>query len=152
MAPEGAVIVLELGGRVTPEVGRLVRTVRPAITARGVRMVVVSEGRFHSPVVPGRAGSAVAASDLFDRGFLEAHASSQDWGRLVRYASRRPAVLVDVMAAAQLWSPDVLTEALRLRGSAAPLLSCSATASCFASLFAGRDAFARGVDGHVSLA
>jgi hypothetical protein len=123
MAPEGAVIVLELGSRVTPEVGRLVRAVRPAITARGVRMVVVSEGRFHSPTVPGQAGSVVAASDLFDRGFLEGHASSQDWARLVRYAGRRAAVLVDVMAAAQLWSRDVLTEALRTSYNLSSLLS-----------------------------
>ena len=45
VAPEGAVIVVELGGRVTPEVARLVRAVQPAITARGVRMVVVAESR-----------------------------------------------------------------------------------------------------------
>src|SRR5262245_22303856 len=123
MAPDGAVIVLELGSRVTPEVGRLVKAIRPAITARGVRMVVVSEGRFHSPTVPGRAGSVVAASDLFDRGVLEGHALSQDWARLVRYAGRRAAVLVDVMAAAQLWSPDVLTEALRTSYNLPSLLS-----------------------------
>ena len=52
-APEGAVIVLELGTRVTPRVTRLVKAMRPAITSRGLRMVVVAESRLHPPVARG---------------------------------------------------------------------------------------------------
>ena len=113
VAPEGAVVVVELGGRMTAEVARLVRAIRPAITARGIRMVVVAEGRFHSSAMPGSAGSLVAASDLMDRGALDGYSSARDRARLLRYAGRRAAVLVDVMAAVQLWSKDAVTEALR---------------------------------------
>ena len=113
VAPEGAVIVLELGGRVTPGVARLVKEIRPAITDRGVRMVVVAESRFDPPAMPGPPGSLVPASELIDRGALEGYSSAPDHARLMRYAGRRAAVLVDVMAAARLWSQDAVTEALR---------------------------------------
>jgi hypothetical protein len=54
MAPEGAIIVIELGGRVTTGVTRLVRAIRPAITDRGISVVVVAESRFHGPRWPDR--------------------------------------------------------------------------------------------------
>jgi len=123
VAPEGAVIVVELGGRMTAEVARLVRAIRPAITDRGIRMVIVAEGRFHSPAMPGPPGSLVAAPELMDRGALDGYSSSRDRARLLRYAGRRAAVLVDVMAAAQLWSQDAVTEALRTSYNLPSLLS-----------------------------
>src|SRR5262245_53687390 len=52
-APEGAVIVLELGGRVSPGLTRLIRQIRPVMTDRRVRLVVVAESRFHLPVLHG---------------------------------------------------------------------------------------------------
>ena len=110
-APEGAVIVLELGGRVTGMVSGLVRAIRPVITDRHVRLVVVAESRFHPPVHHGP-DCVVPATDLLDRGALEGMLSARNRTRLLRYAGRRTAVLGDVLAAAQLWSQDAVTEAL----------------------------------------
>ena len=110
-APEGAVIVLELGGRVTTGVARLIMTIRPAITDRGVRLVVVAESRLHPPVGH-RPDWVVQATDLLDRGALTEHSSARNQARLIRYAGRRAAVLVDVLAAAQQWSPEAVGEAI----------------------------------------
>jgi DNA-binding SARP family transcriptional activator len=120
-APEGAVIVLELGGRATHGVARLAKAIRPAITDRGVRMVVVAESRFRPPVVHG-ADCVVPATDLLDRGALERYSSARNRAQLLRYAGRRSAVLVDVVAAAQ-WSQDSVAEALRASHNLPSLLS-----------------------------
>jgi DNA-binding SARP family transcriptional activator len=121
-APEGAVIVLELPGRVTPRITRLVKTIRPVITDRGVRMVVVAESRIHPPI--GHCPDwVVPASDLLDRSLLDKYASDRNRTRLLRYAGRRGAVLVDVLAAAQLWSQDAVAEALRASYNLPSLLS-----------------------------
>ena len=108
-APEGAVIVLELGTRVTPRIARLVKAIRPVITGRGLRMVVVAESRLHPPLVGGP-DCVVPATDLVDSAALERHSSAP---RLLTYAGRHPAVLDDVLAAARLWSPDSVDEALK---------------------------------------
>ena len=91
-APEGAVIVLELGGRVTAGVARLIMTIRPAVTSRRVRLVVVAESRFHPPTgLP--PDWVVQAADLLDRGALAEYSSARNQARLTRYAGRRAAVL-----------------------------------------------------------
>ncbi len=110
-APEGAVIVLELGGPVTVRVARLLLTTRPTVTGRGVRLVVVAESRIHPPVGHW-ADAMVQAGDLLDRGLLVEHSSARSHARLVRCAGRRPALLGDVLAAAQLWSADAVDEAI----------------------------------------
>jgi DNA-binding SARP family transcriptional activator len=110
-APTGAVIVLELGGRVTGMVSGLVRAIRPVITDRNVRLVVVAESRFHPPVHHGP-DCVVPATDLLDRAAMEGKLSARNRTRLLRYAGRRTAVLGDVLAAAQFWSQDAVTEAL----------------------------------------
>jgi len=110
-APEGAVIVIELGGRVTTGVARLVKAIRPDITDRGVSVVVVAESRFHPP--SSRAPDWVAsASDLFDPDVLSGHPCVWDRARLLRYVGPRAAVVHDVLAAGRLWSQDVVAEAL----------------------------------------
>ena len=110
-APRGAVIVIELGGRVTTRVARLVKAIRPAITDRGVSVVVVAESRFHPP--SGRAPDWVAsASELFGPDDLEGDSCVWDRARLLRCAGPRAAVVHDVLAAGQLWSQDVVAEAL----------------------------------------
>lgn len=111
-APEGAVIVLELGGRVTPDVTKLIKAIRPAITDRGVRMVVVAESRLHPPVARGP-DCVVSAADLVGGATLEEYWSPQNRAQLLRYAGRHAAVLSDVLAAARLWSPDAVDEALK---------------------------------------
>ena len=110
-APEGAVIVLELGGRVTVGVARLIRAVRPVVTDRAVRLVVVAESRFHPPAGH-RPDWVVSAADLLDQSALAEHSSASNQARLIRYAGHRPAVLGDVLAAAQLWSQDAVDEAI----------------------------------------
>lgn len=111
VAPQGAVIVIELGGRVTAGVARLVRAMRPAITDRGVSVVLVAESRFHPPV--GCAPDGVTpASDLFDRDVLDRYPCAWNQARLLRYVGPRAAVVHDVLAASQLWSQDVVAEAI----------------------------------------
>jgi len=111
VAPRGAVIVIELGGRVTPGIARLVKAIRPATTDRGVSVVAVAESRFHPP--SGRAPDWVAsASDLFGPDALDGCSCAWNRARLLRYAGPRPAVVHDVLAAGQLWSGDVVAEAL----------------------------------------
>ncbi|HKA68285.1 MAG TPA: BTAD domain-containing putative transcriptional regulator [Actinomycetes bacterium] len=111
LAPDGAVIVIELGGRVTAGVGRLIRAIRPAITDRGVRLVVVAESRFHPPIGH-RPDWVISAADLLDRAALERYPSDRTRERLIGYAGRRVAVLDDVLAAAQLWPQDAVDEAI----------------------------------------
>ncbi|MFI6829971.1 BTAD domain-containing putative transcriptional regulator [Kribbella sp. NPDC050241] len=120
-APEGAVIVLELGSRMTPGVARLVKAIRPAVIDRGVRMVVVAEGRLHPQLGRGP-DCVVPASELVDEGALEEYWSAQSRARLLRYAGRHAAVLGDALTAAQLWSPDVVDEALGSSHSLSSLL------------------------------
>jgi Transcriptional regulatory protein, C terminal len=111
MAPEGAIIVIELGGRVTTGVTRLVRAIRPAITDRGISVVVVAESRFHRPV--GRAPDWVtSAFDLFDGGALDGYSCIWNRAQLLKYVGPRVAVVYDVVAAGQRWSQDVVAEAL----------------------------------------
>jgi DNA-binding SARP family transcriptional activator len=110
-APPGAVIVIELGGRLTTGVARLVKAIRPVTTDRGVSVVVVAESRFHPP--SGRAPDWVAsASDLFDPDVLDGYSCVWNRARLLRYVGPRAAVVHDVLAAGQLWSQDVVAEAL----------------------------------------
>ncbi|RZT27639.1 DNA-binding SARP family transcriptional activator [Kribbella sp. VKM Ac-2569] len=126
-APEGAVIVLELGRRVTPGLTRLVKAIRLAITERGVRMVVVSESRLHPPVARGP-DCVVSASDLADNTALDGYSSAPDRARLLRFTGRHAAVLDDVLAAARLWSPDAVDEALNSSYGVPSLLGCLTTA------------------------
>ena len=120
-APEGAVIVLELGGRMTTGVSRLIRAIRPVITDREVRMVVVAESRFHPPVAHGP-DWVVRASDLLDRAAVEEYSTVRNRARLARYAGGRAAVLNDLQAAAQLWSQDAVDEALEASSGLRSLL------------------------------
>jgi DNA-binding SARP family transcriptional activator len=110
-APEGAVIVLELGGRVTVGAARLIRAIRPVITDRAVRLVVVAESRFHPPAGH-RPDWVVSAADLLDHSALAEHSSAGNQARLIKYAGHRPAVVGDVLAAAQLWPQDAVDEAI----------------------------------------
>lgn len=120
-APEGAIIVLELGGRVTAGVARLIRAIRPALTHRAVRLVVVAESRFQPPVGH-RPDWVVPASDLLDRSALVGYSSARNRARLLRYTGQRAAVLGDVLAAAQQWSQDAVDEAIEASSGLPSLL------------------------------
>jgi DNA-binding SARP family transcriptional activator len=120
-APEGAVIVLELWGRMTTEVARLIRTIRPAVNDRGVRLVVVAESRLHPPVGD-LADWVVEASDLLDPGAITEDCTARSPLRLKRLVGRRVALLGDVHAAAQLWSPDIVDKAIEASSTTRSLL------------------------------
>jgi DNA-binding SARP family transcriptional activator len=119
-APEGGVIVLELGGRVTTGVSRLIRSIRPAVTQRGVRLVVVAESRFQPPATH-RPDWVVAATDLIDRDAL-GYSSGRNRDRLFSYAGGRAAVLDDVLSVARL-APDAVDEALETSSGLASMLA-----------------------------
>ncbi|HWD78163.1 MAG TPA: BTAD domain-containing putative transcriptional regulator, partial [Kribbella sp.] len=118
-APEGAVIVVELGGRITPGVGRLVNAIRPGLTSRGIRFVVVAESRWH-PRVACTPDCVVSASDLVDTTLLTGTIRHRT--RLLRDAGRHAAVLGDVLAAARLWSEDSVDEAIESSSRLSSLL------------------------------
>ena len=108
-APEGAVVVLELGGRWTAGVTRLLRAIRPTVTDRGITVVVVTESRFWP--APGRLPDRVLPTTcLVDRHPQDD--ATPGGARLTRYVGRRAAVLHDVRAAVDVWSPDAVSEAL----------------------------------------
>ena len=48
--PDGGVVVIGLGGRATPEVVELIGTIRPTVTRRRIRVIVVAESRWRPPV------------------------------------------------------------------------------------------------------
>jgi DNA-binding SARP family transcriptional activator len=120
-APEGAVVVVELGGRVTPGVSRLVTAMRPGITDRGIRLVMVAESRWH-PRVTRTPDCVVSASDLVDSAALAETSPTRHRTRLLQYAGRHGAVLSDVLDAARLWSPDRVDEAIESSSSLSSLL------------------------------
>jgi DNA-binding SARP family transcriptional activator len=111
-APAEAVVVLELGGRLTHGAGQLVHGLRPALTQRGISLVVVCESRL-PPAAIGR--HVVAAADLVTPELLEAAApglSDADRDRLARLAGRRAAMVHDVLDAATTWPVDGVRAAL----------------------------------------
>ncbi|HEU0213158.1 MAG TPA: BTAD domain-containing putative transcriptional regulator [Jiangellaceae bacterium] len=108
-SPSGAVIVLELAGRFTPDIERLVESVRAVVADRGVSLVAVTESRFPMAFRRGPA-HVVAAADLAG--------SSADVGadglpgRLVELSGRRAAVVHDVLDAAATWPREAVVDAV----------------------------------------
>ena len=119
LSPPGAVIVLEVEGRTTAGLSRLVRAIRPVALDRRVSLVAVTQAR--SPVMAPRGSDCVvSATDLRDptvTGDLPGlPGQSQD--RLRRLAGGRVAVLHDVLDAATAWPLEAVEDALAAsRGS-----------------------------------
>ena len=113
LSPPGAVVVLELEGRLTAGLSRLVRGIRPVALDRGVSLVAVTQAR--SPVmVPRGPDYVVSATDLRDAtltGELPG-LSGRSRDRLRRLAGGRVAVLHDVLDAATAWPAEAVEDAL----------------------------------------
>jgi len=113
LSPAGAVIVLELEGRVTSGFAALMQRVRPAACDRGVSVVAVTES--HLPVlVPRGSHCVVSAADLRDPNVMEPAAGlpSRCRDRLLGLADRRAAVLHDVLEATRVWPAEAIVDAL----------------------------------------
>ena len=115
-APERAVIVLELDDRLTPALGRLLADLRPVAADHGVSLVAVSEHRVGLRVV-GQVDQVIPAASLaeaVDPGSRrdDSILPSACLARLARLSSARPAILNDIVAAARLWPPDAIVEAI----------------------------------------
>jgi DNA-binding SARP family transcriptional activator len=113
LSPPGAVIVLELEGRTTAALSRLVRAIRPVALDRRVSLVAVTQAR--SPVMgPRGSDCVVSASDLRDPTMagelLGLAGQSQD--RLRRLAGGRIAVVHDVLDAVMAWPSGAVEDAL----------------------------------------
>ena len=113
LSPPGAVVVLELEGRMTAGLSRLVRGVRPVALDRGLSLVAVTQAR--SPLmVPSGPDYVVSATDLRDPTLASElpglPGRSRD--RLRRLAGGRMAVLHDVLDAATAWPAEAVEDAL----------------------------------------
>ena len=108
-SPTGAVIVLELAGRLTPDIERLVARIRSVVAGRGVSVVAVTESRIPM-AFRRRASHVVAAADLAG--------SSADTetgalpGRFVELCGPRAAVVHDVLDAVAAWPRESVVDAL----------------------------------------
>lgn len=113
LSPPGAVVVLELEGRMTAGLSRLVQGVRPVALDRGLSLVAVTQAR--SPLmVPSGPDYVVSATDLRDptpaSELSGLPGRSRD--RLRRLAGGRMAVLHDVLDAATAWPAPAVEDAL----------------------------------------
>lgn len=112
-SPTGAVIVLELAGRLTVDLGRLVESIRPVLADRGVSLVAVTECR-HPMAFRRGADHIVSAVDLAGPNAIEAFGGLPDRcrNRLLELGGRRAAVVRDVLDAAAAWPRDAIVDAL----------------------------------------
>ncbi|HEX6578812.1 MAG TPA: BTAD domain-containing putative transcriptional regulator [Jiangellaceae bacterium] len=108
-SPSGAVIVLELAGRLTADIERLVESVRAVVADRGVSLVAVTESRFPMAFRRG-AAHMVAAADL--PGSRADVGAGGLPGRLVELCGPRAAVVHDVLDGAAAWQREAVVDAL----------------------------------------
>ncbi|HEU4396247.1 MAG TPA: BTAD domain-containing putative transcriptional regulator [Actinomycetota bacterium] len=114
LSPPGAVIVLELEGRVTSGLARLVEGIRRVACDRGVSLIAVTQRRLPAVVLRG-SDCVVSAADLRDPSLISnevAGLPGRCHDRLLRLAGRRSAVLHDVLDAARAWPSDAVVDAL----------------------------------------
>ena len=113
LSPPGAVIVLELEGRMSAGLSRMVRGIRPVALDRGISLVAVTQAR--SPtMVPRGSDHVVSASDLRDPAMSSELAGlpARSRDRLRQLAGGRVAVLHDVLDAATAWPSEAVEDAL----------------------------------------
>jgi hypothetical protein len=101
------VIVLELAGRLTVDVGRLVESIRPVLADRGVSLVAVTESRHPLAFLRG-AEHVVPAVDLAGPNGIEAFGGLPERyrNRRLELGGRRATVVRDVLEAAAAWPRD----------------------------------------------
>lgn len=122
-APDGAVVVLEFQGRVTPGLSRLLRSIRRCTADRDVNLIVVTES--HWPGVLFGGPDCVVSTAAFSEPSMVAEAVELPaWcsPRLDKLAGRRVAVRHDVLDAAAGWPVDAIADALVTSGRCRTLL------------------------------
>ena len=119
-APEGAMVVLELSGRCSASAaGRLARQLRPVLTEHRVSVLAVEETRWAWP----SAGPALALTGGppgDPTGGLPGILTGDPAADLAALApalrrhglGHRPALLLDLQAAARIWGPELVTASL----------------------------------------
>ncbi|MGH3901501.1 MAG: AfsR/SARP family transcriptional regulator [Pseudonocardiaceae bacterium] len=123
LAPAGAVVVLELGGWVTPGVARLLDGIRRVAAERDMSLVAVAES--HSPTVFLRNPDCVISTAALSEPSLPADAAElSGWcsHRLRMLAGRRAAIRHDVLDASRAWPAEVIADALDRSGTLRSML------------------------------
>jgi DNA-binding SARP family transcriptional activator len=112
-SPLGAVIVLELEGRATAGLARLVQRIRPIACDRDLNVVAVAPRRLPGGIVSG-SDCVVSASELRDPAMLAGVEAlpSGCHSQLLALADRYTAVLHDVLDAARMWPSEAIVDAL----------------------------------------
>jgi hypothetical protein len=113
LSPDRAVIVLELGGRVTRGLHQLVDTIRPAVADRGISLVAVAESRFHA-ALRHRQECHIPAAGFADQIIIEKTIDlpGRHRDRLLKLATSRIAIAHDLLEAARAWPPEAVIDAL----------------------------------------
>lgn len=115
LAPRGSTVVVELGRRATPRIGRLLDEIRAVLVARGSSVVVVTDRRTDRLLLPHDA--LVAAEALTEPATGAAGLSGDILDRLFRMTVSRPALAHDVIEAAGVWPPDAVVDAIAGRST-----------------------------------
>ncbi len=113
LSPAGAVVVLELGGWVTPGLARLLDGLKRVAADRGMSLVAVVESR--SPAVFLRRPDCVISTAAFSEPSTLAEAvelTSRCSHRLRTLAGRRAAVRHDILDATRAWPAEAIADAL----------------------------------------
>lgn len=115
-APVGAVVVVELGGRVTRAVARVVERLRPMATEVGISVVVVAQRHMGRSLR--RAADQVIAADRLCQpasstaGVPTPVLTASATERLAQLCGRRTTIWRDVVDAAERWPADALADAV----------------------------------------
>ncbi|MGH3838417.1 MAG: AfsR/SARP family transcriptional regulator, partial [Pseudonocardiaceae bacterium] len=113
MSPAGAVVVLELGGWVTPGLARLLDGIRRVAAERGMSLIAVVESR--SPAVFLRSPDCVISTAALSEPSMLAEGAeltSRFSHLLHKLADRRAAVRHDVIDATRAWPVEAIVDAL----------------------------------------
>ncbi len=113
LSPAGAVVVLELGGWITPGLARLLEGIKRVAADRDMSLVAVVESR--SPAVFLRSPDCVVSTAaLSEPSMLAESVEFPDWcpHRLRKLFGRRAAVRHDVLDATRSWPAEAIADAL----------------------------------------
>ena len=111
LAPRGSTVVVELGRRATPRMGRLLDDVRAVLVERANSLVVVAASRTDRLALPHDAliaAEVVTGPPATDGAGLPGDITH----RLLRMTAGRPALAHDVVDAAGVWPNDAIVGAI----------------------------------------
>jgi DNA-binding SARP family transcriptional activator len=121
-SPTDAVVVVELGGHMSRSVRRLLTDIRPIIASRGISLIAVTERRMPWLSVHGP-DYVSSPLDLWEPARVSASSAmpEQAWRRLVAVSGGLPAVLTDVLDAADVWPMDAIMDGLEVSEGLLPM-------------------------------